>query len=281
LSGWHTKANQLRTIRIHRGKAETPKVKTFFFKDELCASAKAGQFIMLWIPSVDEIPLSLSSVDAKGLSSVTVAEIGEATRALNAMKEGDIIGVRGPFGTHFKITGIEALVVGGGIGMAPLLMLIRELLAARVKTTVIEGAETRDNLLFLDYLKSLIAKADAEVIFTTEDGSYGIKGIATDALQKALSSRRFDTIYTCGPEKMIRKVYSLARHYETPLQASLERLMRCAMGICGSCVIGKYRVCRDGPVYDSAQLSEVENELGKFKRASDGEKIPITSRLDP
>jgi len=281
LSGWHTEANQLRTLRIHRTKAETPEVKTFFFRDELCASAKAGQFIMLWIPSVDEIPLSLSSADAEGLSSVTVAEVGEATRVLNAMKEGDFIGVRGPFGKYFKIIGKEALIVGGGIGMAPLLMLIRDLLAACVKTTVIEGVETRDHLLFLDYLKSLTVKADAEVIFTTEDGSYGIKGIATDALEKVLSSRRFDMIYTCGPEKMIREVYFLAKLHETPLQASLERLMRCAMGICGSCVIGKYRVCRDGPVFGPSQLSQVENELGKFKRALNGEKIPITSRLDP
>jgi len=99
-------------VKIRASKTEAPKVKAFYFGDELCSSAKPGQFIMVWIPGVDEIPLSFSSTDDK-LSSVTVKEVGEATRALCKMDKGDTIGVRGPFGNHFEITGKEALVVGG------------------------------------------------------------------------------------------------------------------------------------------------------------------------
>jgi len=274
LSGWHMDANRVRMVKIKRVKTEAPNVKTFFFKDELCSSAKPGQFVMIWIPGVDEIPLSLSSASDE-FSSVTVKEVGEATRALNNMERDGIIGVRGPFGNHFKIVGKEVLIVGGGTGTAPLMMLITKLLKKGVKTTVIEGAKTREELLFFDQLNALASKDDVEGIFTTDDGSYGMKGLATDAAEKVLSSKKFDHIYACGGEGMIRKVYSLAERHEVPLQASLERIMFCAIGICGSCTIGKYRVCKDGPVFDHAQLKEVENELGRFKRDFTGKKVPL------
>jgi dihydroorotate dehydrogenase electron transfer subunit len=274
LSEWHTDANQIRTVKIQRVKTETEIAKTFYFEDKICASAEPGQFIMLWIPGVDEIPLSLSSVN-NGLASVTVKEVGEATRALNKMKQGDIIGVRGPFGTHFKIAGKTALVVGGGVGTVPLMMLTLKLLKEKVKTTVVEGAKTRSKLLFVDQLIELQQESGLKVIFTTDDGSYGTKGLATDAADKVLSSGHVDTVYACGNEAMTLKIYKLAEKHKTPLQASLERIMFCAIGICGSCVIGKYRVCKDGSVFDQTQLKEVENELGKWKRNFKGEKIPI------
>jgi dihydroorotate dehydrogenase electron transfer subunit len=274
LSEWHIDANQMRTVRIRKVETETEHVKTFYFEDKFCASAEPGQFIMLWIPGVDEIPLSLSSLN-KGLASVTVKEVGEATRIFNKMKQGDIIGVRGPFGNHFKITSKTALVVGGGIGTAPLMMLTLKLLKEKVKTTVVEGAKTRSELLFVDHLIKLQQEANFKVIFTTDDGSYGMKGLATDVAEKVLSSGHVDTVYACGNEAMTLKVYKLAEKHGIPLQASLERIMFCAIGICGSCVIGKYRVCKDGPVFDQTQLKEVDNELGKWKRGFKGEKIPV------
>ncbi|MCW4020380.1 MAG: dihydroorotate dehydrogenase electron transfer subunit, partial [Candidatus Bathyarchaeota archaeon] len=130
-------------------------------------------------------------------------------------------------------------------------------------------------LLFLGQLSSLSAEAGVKTIFTTDDGSYGLRGLATDAAEEVLSSEKIDAVYACGNEVMMRKVYSLAKRYKTPLQASLERIMLCAMGICGSCVIGKYRVCKDGPVFDQKQLKEVECELGRFKRDFKGERVPI------
>jgi dihydroorotate dehydrogenase electron transfer subunit len=276
LSGWHTDVNEIRTVEVKKVETETAQVRTFYFEDELCAKAKPGQFIMAWIPSVDEIPLSLSS--ARGsVASITVKTVGEATQALNNMTPGNIIGVRGPFGTHFKVVGKKVLVVGGGTGTAPLMMLTDELLKTDIKTVIVEGAKTRDELLFLNQLRSLHRKKQVEVTFTTDDGSHGMKGFATDAAQELLDSQRFDAIYTCGNEAMTAKMLKLAEEHETPMQASLERIMLCAMGICGSCVIGRYRVCKDGPVFNQTQLKEMKNELGKYKRGFNGQKVPITN----
>jgi dihydroorotate dehydrogenase electron transfer subunit len=90
-----------------------------------------------------------------------------------------------------------------------------------------------------------------------------------------LAKEKFDMIYACGPEKMIRKVFELAQQHSLSLEASLERLMRCAIGLCGSCVIGKYRVCRDGPIFASKQLNEVKDEFGVSKLDFDGRKMPL------
>jgi len=268
------KNNELRIVKIHKVKREAYHVKTIFFEDELCASAEPGQFLMVWIPGVDEIPLSISST-SNGLASVTVKEIGEATRALNRMKKEDEIGIRGPFGSHFTVMGKNALVVGGGIGTAPMLMLVTKLLNNNVKTTVIEGVKTSSEILFRDQLKALQGEYGLTVIFTTDDGSYGMKGLATEAAEKSLSEEKFDSIYACGSEAMICRLYSLAEKHGISMQASLERIMRCAIGICGSCVIGKYRVCKDGPVFNSSQLREIRREFGRFKRNFQGERIPI------
>jgi len=274
LSGWHTDDKEMRTAKIRKVESETEHAKTFYFEDKICASAEPGQFIMLWVPGVDEIPLSLSSVN-NNIVSVTVKEVGEGTKALNRMKQGEVVGVRGPFGTHYKIAGKTALVVGGGIGTAPLMLLTSRLLKAKVKTTVVEGAKTRSDLLFVKQLTKTQEEANLKVVFTTDDGSYGTRGFATDAAEKIISKRYIDAVYACGNEAMTLKVYRLAEKYETPLQASLERFMFCAIGICGSCVIGKYRVCKDGPVFDQTQLKEVENELGKMKRDFKGERVRV------
>ena len=269
------KNNEMRIVKIQNIKMETSKVKTIFFEDELCvSSAEPGQFLMVWIPGVDEIPLSVSSVSDR-LVSVTVKEVGEATRALNMMRRGGLLGIRGPFGSYFRAAGKSALAVGGGIGIAPILMLVNKLLREGVKTTLIEGAKTRSEIIFKDQLMRLREEYGLEVIFTTDDGSYGVKGLATEAAEKSLSERRFDSLYACGNETMICKLLSLAEKHGIQMQASLERIMRCAMGICGSCVIGKYRVCKDGPVFNSLQLKEIRGELGKIKRGFRGERIPV------
>lgn len=277
MSVWRIKNNLLRIVRILRVKPENPHVKTLTFKDDLCSSANPGQFIMVWIPGVDEIPLSISMVHPDGLASVTVAEVGEATKALNSMRVNDPIGVRGPFGNQFEIYGERALIVGGGTGMAPLLMLISRMLKEDVKAVVIEGAETVNKIVFLEELTDLsrMHSDSIKVFFTTEDGSYGVKGLATDLAEEILSKEKFDIVYACGPERMIRKVYEIAEQYSVDMQASLERYMRCAIGICGSCAIGRYRVCRDGPVFSKAQMREMGNYLGKIRYNERGERVQI------
>ncbi|MCK4475041.1 dihydroorotate dehydrogenase electron transfer subunit [Candidatus Bathyarchaeota archaeon] len=274
MSVYRITTNKLRTTRILSVKTETTTVKTFTFKDRQCAKAKPGQFLMLWIPSVDEIPLSI--LDAKNeLVSVVVKKVGEATRALHKKKVSELIGVRGPFGNSFTMKEGRILMVSGGTGTAPILFLAKKLASRATRLVFVIGAKTRDELLFVNESKRLFGKGKMHVIVTTEDGSYGVKGLATTPLQSLLAKERFDTVYTCGPEMMMLKIFDLVEKYGIALEASFERLMRCAIGLCGSCVIGKYRVCRDGPVFTTEHLREITNEFGISKRDFDGRKIPI------
>ena len=273
VSAYLNAVNRLRITRIQRVKGESPAVKTFIFQDKLCGKAEPGQFVMVWIPGVDEIPLSLSAITPNGLTSITVAEVGEATKALHQRKRGDVLGIRGPYGKGFTLTEGNIMIAGGGTGLAPLMPLTEKLVKLSTKITFLLGAKTKDELLFLNRIDQTLSKVNAEIVATTEDGSYGLKGIVTDQGQQKLAKERFDMIYACGPEQMMHKMFLLAEQHHTPLQASLERIMRCAIGLCGSCVVGKLRVCKDGPVLTSEQLRTVEEEFGRFKRDFQGRKI--------
>lgn len=272
MSAYRTESNQLRTTQILSIKTESSTVKTFTFEDKQCAKAKPGQFLMLWIPSVDEIPLSIASAEKNGKVSVAVRKVGEATAALHRMKTGDTIGVRGPFGNSFTIKKGKVLIVGGGTGIAPLLFLAKKL-PKTSKLTFIIGAKTKEELLYIDELEKLCK--NEKLVAATEDGSHGTKCLATAPLKSLLEGEKFDLIYTCGPELMMLKVLDLAEKYDVALEASLERLMRCAIGLCGSCIIGKYRVCRDGPIFTKQQLREAKADFGTAKRDFDGRKISL------
>jgi dihydroorotate dehydrogenase electron transfer subunit len=248
-------------------------VKTFTFKDKVCSTAKPGQFMMLWIPGVDEIPLSILDADKDGTVSVAVKKVGEATGALHQKKTGEVIGVRGPFGNSFTLKRGKILMVGGGTGIAPLSFLAKKLSSKTAKLVFVIGAKTKEELLFIDKIRK--ACNGEHLVATTEDGSYGIKCLATKPLESLLAKEKFDMVYTCGPEQMMCKAFILAEKRGIALEASLERLMRCAIGLCGSCVVGKYRVCRDGPVFTSDQLREVKKEFGISKRDFNGKRIPL------
>jgi len=275
LSAYRIAANKLRTTRILSIRAESTPVKTFTFKDKQCARAKPGQFLMLWIPSKDEIPLSILDTKENGIVSVAVKKVGEATSAFHKKMVGELIGVRGPFGNSFTLKEDRILMVSGGTGTAPILFLAERLASKTAKLVFVTGAKTREELLFMNKSNRILGGEKTQVIATTEDGSYGIKGLVTKPLERLLERERFDMIYTCGPEKMMRKVFDLGRKYGVALEASLERLMRCAIGLCGSCVIGRYRVCKDGPVFTAEQLREVKSEFGISKRDFDGRKIAL------
>jgi dihydroorotate dehydrogenase electron transfer subunit len=266
--------NRVRTTRIIEVKTISSTVKAFTFKDRLCSKAHPGQFIMLWIPGVDEIPLSILDADVeKAQFSVAVKKVGEATEALHQRKAGDFIGVRGPYGNHFSTISGKALIVGGGIGVAPLFFLAKKLREKASKTVFIAGAKTKDELLFIEELEKTCP--DTQLNVATEDGSLGFKGLASELSQRLLAKESFEMIYTCGPEKMIQEIFSQAERSKTLLEASLERLMRCAIGLCGSCVIGRYRVCRDGPIFNAERLRTLKDELGTWKRDYHGRKVAI------
>jgi dihydroorotate dehydrogenase electron transfer subunit len=267
-----TANNQMRTTQIVQVHTESPSTKTFVFTDRLCSKAKPGQFLMLWIPGIDEIPLSIMDT-SNGIVSVIVKAVGDATRHLHNMTPGATIGIRGPFGNSFTESRGRVLLVGGGTGTAPLLFLAKQLAAKTERLSFVEGAKTAKELLFIKEIGGLCQEKN--IITTTDDGTAGLQCLVTQPLSSLLEKERFDMIYVCGPEIMVKKIFEMTEKHKLPIEASLERLMRCGIGLCGSCVIGKYRVCRDGPVFNAAQLREMKDEIGISKFGFDGSRIPF------
>ncbi len=275
MSGHRIEANFLRIVKVQKAVKESPSAKTLFFKDGLCAHSMPGQFVMVWLPRIDEIPMSISSTHPDGLVSITVADVGEASRLLHKKMKNDRIGIRGPFGNNFKLVNGTVLLVGGGTGISPIAFLAEKLAELQVKMTLLLGAKTKEKLLFLSRIERMLPRSKAKMFVSAEDGSVGHEGVVTELAETLLTKERFDMIYACGKELMLREIFMLAEKHEIQLQASLERLMRCAIGLCGSCAIGKYRVCVDGPVFTGKQLREVSDEFGRFKQDFDGKKIPV------
>lgn len=268
--------NRMRIVKILDVKTENCTVKTLSFNDKLCGKAKPGQFVMVWIPGVDEIPISLSGINSNGQTSITVHAVGDASEALNRKQKGEILGIRGPFGKGFVLSKGNVILVGGGTGIGPLMPLTEKLAKIAKKVTILSGVKSQDNLLFVDRLNKICSRINSEIIYTTEDGSFEFAGLVTDQAKLKLANEKFDMIYTCGPELMMYRMFFLAEQYMFPLQASLERIMRCSIGLCGSCQIGRLRVCRDGPVLSSEQLRSIKEEFGKFRLDATGKKIKQT-----
>lgn len=242
---------------------------------EIAEKALPGQFIMVWIIGVDEIPMGISHIGGDEIS-FTAHRIGDATTALHEKRVGDIIGVRGPYGNGFKITGRKPLIIGGGTGMAPLMPLIEKMIEMEMDVTVINGAKTKRELLFLKKLQNWHVEGKIKLIVTTDDGTYGIRAMASDIVEQVIKNKGVDEVYVCGPEKMMVKIFNITERMNVHLQASLERYMKCAIGICGSCTLDPLglRVCRDGPVFPSEVLRSI-SEFGRYRRNASGIKEAI------
>jgi len=230
-----------------------------------------GQFLMIWIPGVDEIPMSISLWEPPKVG-ITVLPIGEATESLTSLQPNDWIGIRGPFGSSFTLESQKALVVGGGVGMAPLRPLAYALLKIGVEVTMLIAAKTKQELIFFDEFLQL-SDNKFTLRASTNDGSEGFEGLATNAVKEILKENDFDTLYTCGPELMMYSLYGLANDKRMLFQASLERFMKCGCGICGTCALDSTGslVCVEGPVYTGNYLSKI-SEFGKYHRDSVGAK---------
>ncbi|MBD3206004.1 dihydroorotate dehydrogenase electron transfer subunit [Candidatus Bathyarchaeota archaeon] len=261
-----------RNVEIARVDYECKDIWSLLFQDDEIRKAKPGQYIMVWMPGIDEIPMSISAKDVNGLSRITVRVIGHATNSLTSMKEGERIGVRGPFGNSYGRDSRNPLVVAGGSGMASLMPLLEDFLVNNVKPTVVLGARSADQLLFVNQLEQLLGE---DLLITTDDGSRGFTGYASGYAAKLMETRKFDMVYTCGPEIMMSKVFYAAEENGLPLQASLERYIKCAVGLCGACVIGPYRVCKDGPIFNSSMLRETREEFGVSKMDPSGRRIRV------
>ncbi|MGQ4892532.1 MAG: dihydroorotate dehydrogenase electron transfer subunit [Candidatus Njordarchaeia archaeon] len=265
-----------RIVEITDIQIETPKVKTFKFKDDyISENSRPGQFLMIWVPKSGEIPISVSNVIVERKEVwITIAKVGETTAKMHGYKVGDKIGVRGPYGNGFDIDYDEILFIGGGYGVAPLVFASELAKKNGSKIYGIVGAKTKQDLLFINRVKRVTEK----FWITTEDGSLGVKGVVTDLLERILTKKVLepDVMLTCGPEGMIAKVYEIAKKFNISIQASLERYMKCGIGICGSCAIGEYRVCIDGPVFNTEMLRKVEPYLGRVALLPSGKKSKLS-----
>ena len=245
---------------------ENQDVKTIRFNHP--ENVEPGQFYMIWVPGVDEIPMSASYTD--NLKGITFKKVGDATNKLFNYKKGDKIGIRGPYGTGFKIKSKKILFVAGGTGIATITPTVETAVSKGIQSTVVLGVKTKNELFFEKRLKKL----DIELYIATDDGSKGYKGLATDLVEEILIDKQFDQVLTCGPEIMMKKLLELCKRTMV-FQASLERYMKCGFGLCGQCCIGNgLRVCKEGPVFDGDTLLKI-NEFGLYKKDASGRKIKI------
>jgi NAD(P)H-flavin reductase len=229
-----------------------------------------GQFNMVSVFGFGEAPISISSApNGNGSFDHTVRAVGNLTKALSRMKVGDVVGIRGPYGTQWPVEearGKDILVVAGGIGLAPLRPFILEVFRNRADYGRIEicyGARTPQDLLFTDEFDQWRSNPDTLVRVTVDrapNGDWqGHIGVVT-TLFNDLSVKPENTIaLLCGPDIMMRFgiIDLLKRHYKPEdIYVSLERRMKCGVGMCGHCQCGPYFVCKDGPVF---RYSDIQN----------------------
>ncbi len=224
------------------------------------ASALApGQFVHVRVTQTTDVllrrPLSVHRVTGDELT-ILYHVVGRGTDMLSRSRVGDQLDLIGPLGRGWRVPGDarSALVVAGGLGAAPMGMLVEALKATGVRTTVVMGALDREGLLATDFFASTCERLE----ITTDDGSAGRCGLVTVVLDDLITEVLPDVVYTCGPEPMQRAVARIAGEAGIECQVSLERRMACGVGACLSCVVptrdGLKRACVDGPVFDATEV---------------------------
>ena len=255
-------------VTIEKVIDETPTVRTLVFSDVVMSNVLPGQFAMVWVPGITELPMSVMISKESGKAAFTVRKHGLGSTGLFNIEAGNQIGVRGPYGNSFDLKNGKLLLVGGGTGLVPMMRLLT-FVKPTDNVTVLIGAKSKDEVFFEDLANDLLKNNSHNVIVSTDDGSYGEKGFVTDLIEKLVGEKHFDAVYVCGPEIMMYKTVQLAHSRGIFVQASLERLMKCGVGICGSCCVGEDLVCKDGTIFDGEHLSK-NKEFGNFHRNKAG-----------
>lgn len=267
-----TITNNLITLPIKEIKDEVKDIKTFYFDFEL--KSKPGQFVMLWIPDVDQKPFSIGYDNGKKFG-LTIFKRGRATEKLFEMKAGDKVGISGPYGTNFSVKdNTHYIIVAGGYGSAPLAFLAEKL--QKKENVTIDfciGSRNKDLLLFEERLKKL---KNINLHIATDDGSQGHHGFVTDLLPSLLEkeTKQNKLTVTCGPEIMEKKVLEACNEYNIDCEISLERYMKCGIGVCGQCCVDPLGICmcKEGPVLSRELVNKI-TEFGKYHRDKSGKKI--------
>lgn len=260
--------NHTTIVTIEKVVDETPTVRTLYFSDDIMSNVLPGQFAMVWIPGVNELPMSVMISKETGKAAFTVRKHGLASTGLFNIKSGEKIGIRGPYGNAFDIKEGNLLLVGGGTGLVPMMRLLTHVKPTD-NVTLLIGAKSQEEVFFESLANELLKNNPHKVIVCTDDGSYGEKGFVTDIVEKLVNESHFDGVYTCGPEKMMYKTVQSAHSKGIFVQASLERMMKCGVGICGSCCVGEDLVCKDGTIFDGNHLSQ-NKEFGFTHRNKAG-----------
>ncbi|HVK37682.1 MAG TPA: FAD/NAD(P)-binding protein [Candidatus Kapabacteria bacterium] len=223
---------------------------------------RPGQFNMLYLFGVGEVPISISGNPGTPQSLVhTTRAVGTVTRAMAKLKVGDVVGVRGPYGRPWPVgdcEGSDLVLVAGGIGLAPLRPAIYEVLARRErygKVVLLYGTRSPADLLFRAELESWRARFDLDVFVTVDRGMEGWRGsvgVVTTLIRRAPFDPQNAVAFVCGPEVMMRYTVEELRKRgidNDRMYLSMERNMKCGIGLCGHCQYGPTFVCKDGPVY--------------------------------
>lgn len=232
---------------------------------------RPGQFNMLYVFGRGEVPISISGDPAEpGTLVHTIRAVGDVTQALRALRKGDVVGVRGPFGAPWPVEaahGADVVVVAGGIGLAPLRPVVHAVLAERQRfgrAILLYGARTPADILFEAELHRWRGRFDTSVHVTVDrapadSGWGGHVGVVTRLIERAAFDADNTVAFVCGPEIMMRFAVAAleARGVgDGDIHVSMERNMRCAIGLCGHCQYGGDFVCRDGPVFSFAAIRE-------------------------
>ncbi len=253
-------------FRVIRRRRETQDTWTLFLAppEGFPYAFLPGQFNMLYVYGVGEVPISISGNPILPLPVAhTIRRVGTVTRALTSLKVGDMVGVRGPFGHPWPMElaeGKDVVIVAGGIGLAPLRPAVYHILEHREKfgnVVLLYGARTPEDLLYKRELEQWRGRFDVDVLVTVDRGDEqwrGHVGVVTTLFIQA--ERMFDAQKTvsfiCGPEVMIRftvRELLMRGVQEGDIFVSMERNMKCGQGLCGHCQFGPFFVCKDGPVF--------------------------------
>ncbi len=226
--------------------------------EQLVPAIVPGQFVQVRVDGSPSTylrrPISIHDVDVmQNEITLLVQQVGEGTRHLAALKVGDMVNMVLPLGNGFTLPekGEKCLLVGGGIGIAPLYYFAKVLNEKDIRPTLLLGGKSESDLLRLSDYQQL-----GETFVTTEDGSFGEKGFVT--MHSIWQKQSFDKIYVCGPKPMMKAVAKLAAENNVWCEVSLENLMACGLGACLCCVEdtvdGHVCVCKEGPVFNIRRL---------------------------